>query len=91
MEALQGLRGVLAIQVLVHHVNSLPPHNFFTATAMTIFFVLSGFSCAQGYAKLEKWDRTVTLTFYKRRLVRLIPMHLLAQFIAVCPALLQVR
>ena len=89
MEALEGLRGVLAVHVLIHHTNVLPPYNFFTAMAMTVFFVLSGFSCAQGYAKTQ-WTVTTTLTFYKRRLVRLVPLHLLAQFVVMCPSLIQV-
>ena len=36
MEALEGLRGVLAVHVLIHHTNVLPPYNFFTAMAMLI-------------------------------------------------------
>ena len=78
MDALEGLRGILALHVMFYHTNTIPPNEFFTATAMSFFIVLSGFSCARGYASTN-WSIISVLRFYRKRLVRIFPVHLLAQ------------
>ncbi len=77
-EILDGLRGVAAILVVVHH---LFETYFHTAPgqpinhgylAVDFFFVLSGFVI--GYAYDDRWNRMSTWDFFKRRLIRLHPM-----------------
>ena len=78
MDSLEGLRGILALHVFLHHTDLIPPNEFYTATVMSFFIVLSGFSCARGYAATN-WNKISVLRFYRKRLVRILPVHLLEQ------------
>ena len=78
-EVLDGLRGVLALMILWHHVPYIPeaslaPIAFSRPTAF--FIVLSGFSCARGYAN-KTWTVGSILQFYRKRLIRIFPLCLL--------------
>ena len=78
-EVLNGLRGVLALMILWHHVPYIPeaslaPIAFSRPTAF--FIVLSGFSCARGYAN-KTWTGGSILQFYRKRLIRIFPLCLL--------------
>ena len=78
-EVLNGLRGVLALMILWHHVPYIPeaslaPIAFSRPTAF--FIVLSGFSCARGYAN-KTWTAGSILQFYRKRLIRIFPLCLL--------------
>lgn len=77
-EILDGLRGVAAMIVVAFHLfetyssgpsNQILNHGYL---AVDFFFVLSGFVI--GYAYDDRWSRMSTLTFFKRRLVRLHPL-----------------
>ena len=81
-QTLDGLRGVAAAIVLLHHASSLysgvtiTPHGFL---AVDFFFMLSGFVLSKAY-----WSRLQTMSvsqFFVLRLVRLMPMIILA---AIC-------
>ena len=78
-EVFNGLRGVLALMILLHHVPYIPqawlaPIAFSRPTAF--FIVLSGFSCARGYAN-KAWTGGSILQFYRKRLIRIFPLCLL--------------
>jgi peptidoglycan/LPS O-acetylase OafA/YrhL len=72
-EALDGLRGVAALGVMLYHVGSwtgrpwLVPHGYL---AVDFFFCLSGFVLAHAYGRREiRW-----LGFMRQRLIRLWPL-----------------
>lgn len=82
-EVLDGLRGVAALMILVHHIQHTPvglyegdpllPHAYL---AVDFFFVLSGFVI--GYAFDDRWGRGMSLwQFFRQRLVRLHPLVVL--------------
>ncbi len=87
-EILDGLRGVAALLVLAYHqfdlynlgnpVNAIINHGYL---AVDFFFILSGFVI--GYAYDDRWEHMTLKSFFKRRLVRLHPMIILATFIGV--------
>lgn len=82
---LDGLRGVAALMVVAFHF--LEPHaaSRFAQIinhgylAVDFFFVLSGFVI--GYAYDDRWGRMTTGEFFKRRLIRLHPMIVIAMLI----------
>ncbi len=102
-ELLDGLRGVAALLVLWYHV--LEGYSFSTGLntgafpaiaplnhgylAVDFFFLLSGFVI--GYAYDDRWQggRLTTLTFFKRRLIRLHPMVIIGTIIGVIMFCLQ--
>lgn len=82
---LDGLRGVAAILVVIFHLfeGRFPdmkvhpmPHGFL---AVDFFFLLSGFVI--GYAYDDRWEQMSIWGFFKRRLVRLHPMVVMAVII----------
>ena len=82
LDALQGLRGYLAISVLTGHTFRI---QMFAQSQMTFFFMLSGFSLAIHKTSI-KWNFMKSLNFYKRRIRKTIPTHLLGQIlVAVVP------
>ena len=87
-EALDGLRGVAALVVLVYHhfelsgrwdVTTMPVNHGYLA--VDFFFILSGF--VVGYAYDDRWGRMTTWQFFKRRLVRLHPMIIFATLLCM--------
>ena len=86
---LDGLRGVAALLVVWHHVfegyqfaGNKPIIEFMNHgyLAVDFFFILSGFVI--GYAYDDRWGKSLTLAgFFKRRLIRLHPMVVLAALI----------
>ncbi len=94
---LDGLRGVAALLVLWHHVFEgyafaedepiieVVNHGYL---GVDFFFMLSGFVIA--YAYDDRWAKTLTLgSFFKRRLIRLQPMVVLAAIIGAVTFFLQ--
>jgi len=81
--ALDGLRGLAALSVVVYHAGltnhvNLAPNAYL---AVEFFFALSGFVLARAYG--ERLDRTLTLrSFIMVRLIRLMPMIVLANVVA---------
>lgn len=81
-EILDGLRGVAAVIVVLfhlleahsggNHLEQIINHGYL---AVDFFFMLSGFVI--GYAYDDRWGRMSTLTFFKRRLIRLHPLLIL--------------
>jgi peptidoglycan/LPS O-acetylase OafA/YrhL len=71
--ALDGLRGIAILCVLIHH--ALSPHiSGFGVSGVALFFALSGFLITS--LLLKEYDRTGTLSFrkfYTRRALRLLP------------------
>lgn len=87
-DALDGLRGVAALVVILYHCfetyipvfgTQIVNHGYL---AVDFFFVLSGF--VVGYAYDDRWDRMTTWGFFKRRLVRLHPMVVLGTVLGAC-------
>ncbi|NII05504.1 acyltransferase family protein [Luteibacter anthropi] len=77
--ALDGLRGVAALLVVIYHVfEAYFPDQPLTQPvnhgylAVDFFFLLSGFVIA--YAYDDRWTTLSTTDFFKRRLIRLQPM-----------------
>lgn len=86
-EILDGLRGVAAVLVVIYHLfeshcglGAAHPLNH-GYLAVDFFFVLSGFVI--GYAYDDRWDKMSTLTFFKRRFIRLHPMVVCGSFIGL--------
>lgn len=85
-EALDGLRGVAALIVVVFHifeeysygdhVKQILNHGYL---AVDFFFLLSGFVVA--YAYDDRWNRMSLGGFFKRRLIRLQPMVIMGSLI----------
>ena len=87
-EILDGLRGVAALLILVFHIfedefmwSREPQWVNHGYLAVEFFFLLSGFVI--GYAYDDRWDKMTLGGFFKRRLVRLHPMAIMATFIGV--------
>ena len=89
-ELLDGLRGVAALLVVWYHV--FEGYAFAGGTliesinhgylAVDFFFILSGFVI--GYAYDDRWGRSLTMkNFFKRRLIRLHPMVIMAAVLGV--------
>lgn len=101
-ELLDGLRGIAALLVIIHHVGEgfafaesvngagdgiirWLNHGYL---AVDFFFLLSGFVI--GYAYDDRWQNGFTLKdFFKRRLIRLHPMVILAAVIGLITFLIQ--
>ncbi|MDD2781648.1 acyltransferase [Sulfuricurvum sp.] len=77
---LDGLRGIAAIAVMLHHFNhSLFPN---ASVAVDLFFGLSGFVIAYSYYP-KLYSNLSMYTYLKKRLIRLYPMFLLGLIIGV--------
>jgi peptidoglycan/LPS O-acetylase OafA/YrhL len=89
--ALDGLRGVAIILVMLHHFTALRPTSgidalignvlFFLWTGVDLFFVLSGFLITGILLDSRGSERYFT-TFYARRTLRIFPLYYLVLFIA---------
>jgi peptidoglycan/LPS O-acetylase OafA/YrhL len=85
-EILDGLRGVAAVTVVIFHLleifsegdhlKQIINHGYL---AVDFFFLLSGFVI--GHAYDDRWDRMTLREFFKRRLIRLHPMIVIAMVI----------
>src|SRR5689334_10389454 len=87
-DALDGLRGVAAIAVMIMHLTqaSLFKNAY---VAVDLFFMLSGFVIAHSYG--TRLLRGMTAREYvKRRVIRLYPMLLISLLIGL-PVLIQAR
>ena len=84
-DLLDGLRGVVALMILLYHV--FEGYAFARGTvienfnhgylAVDFFFLLSGFVIS--YAYDDRWGKSLTTTeFFKRRLIRLHPMVIMS-------------
>jgi peptidoglycan/LPS O-acetylase OafA/YrhL len=79
---LDGLRGVAALMVVAFHLFEAHAASRFEQIinhgylAVDFFFVLSGFVI--GYAYDDRWRSMSTMEFFKRRLIRLHPMIVVA-------------
>ena len=89
-EILDGLRGVAAVMVVIfhlfdafsgdNHLIKIINHGYL---AVDFFFLLSGFVI--GYAYNDRWNKMSLKVFFKRRLIRLHPMVIMAMVIgAIC-------
>ncbi len=82
---LDGLRGVAALIVVAFHLFEAHAASRFVQIinhgymAVDFFFVLSGFVI--GYAYDDRWKTMSTMEFFKRRLIRLHPMIVVAMVI----------
>ena len=90
---LDGLRGVAALLVVAFHLFEGHAASRFVQIinhgylAVDFFFVLSGFVI--GYAYDERWRHMSTADFFKRRLIRLHPMIVVAMIIGALMFYLQ--
>lgn len=90
--ALTGLRFVLALWVILHHLTGpgqhldaaarALPHPLYALVrggylAVTTFFVLSGFVLARSYSA-ERWTRRTLLAYATGRIARVYPIYLLS-------------
>ena len=81
--ALDGLRGLAAIHVVVGHFLS----SGFPGMEMSLFYLLSGFTLALGYGRRKSEDSgswTNTLKFYQNRFARTAPSFYLSNAVAFC-------
>ena len=89
--ALDGLRGIAIILVLLHHMTYYRPTSgidaligdvvFFFWTGVDLFFVLSGFLITGILLDTRDSERYFT-TFYARRILRIFPLYYLVLFLA---------
>ena len=89
--ALDGLRGIAIILVLLHHFTYYRPTSgidllignvvFFCWTGVDLFFVLSGFLITGILLDTRDSERYFT-TFYARRTLRIFPLYYLVLFLA---------
>lgn len=84
-QILDGLRGVAALMVVVFHLFEAHAASRFEQIinhgylAVDFFFLLSGFVI--GYAYDDRWHKMTTADFFRRRLIRLHPMIIVATII----------
>lgn len=93
-KTLDGLRGVAAVTVVMFHLfetfsggdhtKQIINHGYL---AVDFFFVLSGFVI--GYAYDDRWNKMSLIGFFKRRLIRLHPMIIIAMVIGAVTFYLQ--
>jgi peptidoglycan/LPS O-acetylase OafA/YrhL len=83
-DALDGLRGVAAIGVMVMHFTEASEHWIFKNGGMAVdfFFMLSAFVLAHSYKKRLLQGMTLA-EFMARRMIRLYPMFLAAMIIGI--------
>lgn len=91
---LDGLRGVAAVMVVLFHIletfsngdhsKQIINHGYM---AVDFFFLLSGFVI--GYAYDDRWGKMTIGGFFKRRLIRLHPMIIMAMIIGAATFYLQ--
>ncbi|MGX6998768.1 acyltransferase family protein [Caballeronia sp. KNU42] len=88
-DLLDGLRGVAAIAVMLHHYTQHTGWDWFGGAwvAVDLFFVLSGFVIAHSYSK-KLLNGMSFREFAFVRLVRLAPLYLLGLALGVCAVLL---
>jgi peptidoglycan/LPS O-acetylase OafA/YrhL len=95
LEALDWLRGLMALSILLYHLGSFGylggPHDAATALGklgiygVSIFFILSGLSMAIGYDRFI-CDFRSSVAFFVRRLFRIWPLLWLAIALVAVPA-----
>lgn len=96
-EILDGLRGVVALMVMVFHIfeaiafaEKSPEQDVFHGfLGVDFFFVLSGF--VMGYAYDDRWKDMRFSEFIRRRLIRLHPMVAIGTMIGLIAFLIQGR
>jgi peptidoglycan/LPS O-acetylase OafA/YrhL len=87
IESIDALRGLAALYIFVYHLVLIPRPNLTVTTLLlpiilngftgvTLFFLLSGFTLCFT-AKGHGWDRYSTLSFYIKRLFRIVPLYYL--------------
>src|SRR5476649_797527 len=88
-DLLDGLRGVAAIAVMLHHYTQHTGWDWFGGAwvAVDLFFVLSGFVIAHSYSK-KILNGISFRDFTSVRLVRLAPLYLLGLALGVCAVFL---
>jgi len=89
--ALDGLRGIAIILVMLHHFTYYRPTSgidllighvlFFCWTGVDLFFVLSGFLIT-GILLDTRDSERYFITFYARRILRIFPLYYLVLFLA---------
>lgn len=87
IEAVDYLRGVMALAIMLYHFTSwtsgVPDGNTILGRlgiyGVSIFYVLSGMSLYIAYRKTS-WDKIEAVTFFKRRLLRIAPIYWVACF-----------
>lgn len=82
--ALDGLRGALAIAVVIHHLALLGGKHWFNSAwiAVDVFFALSGFILSHTYAQRINEGMGFSAFMY-RRLDRLYPLYLLGTLLGI--------
>jgi peptidoglycan/LPS O-acetylase OafA/YrhL len=90
-DLLDGLRGVAAVAVMIHHYSQHTGWDWFGGAwvAVDLFFVLSGFVIAHSYSKKILNGMTFR-EFAFIRLARLAPLYLVGLAIGICAVLLSI-
>lgn len=83
-EILDGMRGIAALTVMVHHLTQFGPRPLFqhAPVAVDLFFMLSGFVIMHSYGS-RLCSGMPAMDYIKRRVIRLYPMFLIALFAGV--------
>lgn len=79
IDSLQSLRGIFAIMIFLHHFTVWGVGNFKAGgdCGVAFFLMLSGFVMSAGYGKRVSEPGFSYRRFMRRRVVRIVPLHLL--------------
>lgn len=83
-EVLDGMRGIAALTVMIHHFTQFGPRPLFqhAPVAVDLFFMLSGFVIMHSYGSRLRGGMPA-IDYIKKRIIRLYPMFLFALFAGV--------
>ena len=89
-EVLDGMRGIAALTVMIHHFTQFGPRPLFqhAPVAVDLFFMLSGFVIMHSYGSRLR-SGMPAMDYIKRRVIRLYPMFLIALFAGVLACMRQ--
>lgn len=85
IEAIDYLRGLMALSIMLFHLFAWSSYHFDGGTALgrigiygvSTFYIVSGMSLYLAYKKLD-WHIDSTVTFWKKRILRIAPLYILA-------------
>lgn len=81
VKSLQSIRFVFALMIFLHH--SALPISALGAFPVSFFLMLSGFVLMMGYEGILLSSSTKWLPFFRKRMVKIFPVHILCLLLAI--------